>query len=377
MKKIICAVSVLLASLLLLCSCSLFESAICEHEWESATCETPQTCTKCGAVTGEALGHDFQVETSVDVTCTTDGSKTMKCSRCGQTKTEVIQAQGHQWTEATCTEPKTCSVCNITEGEPLGHIGDDVCRRCGEKLLPYHKAGMYLVGQDIAAGEYYVKAQSGSCYVEIASDTSGNLQSIIANENIQGFGYVTLQSGQYFTITNGLFIETESAPIAQRAAGVYSAGMYKIGRDIPAGEYYVYTYTDLCYLEVASSSSHRFKDIVCNETADTYTYITVREGEYLTVNRGVFVPIEDAKRPVPENGKLPSGTYKVGQDIPAGEYKIGSNNDRNAYFEIATDSRHVLSSIVQNGNFNGERYVTVEDGQYLTITNGYIVYSEQ
>ena len=27
----------------------------------------------------------------------------------------------HSWTEASCTEPKTCAVCGATEGEPLGH----------------------------------------------------------------------------------------------------------------------------------------------------------------------------------------------------------------------------------------------------------------
>ncbi len=33
-------------------------------------------------------------------------------------QTEVCD---HQWIEATCTEPKTCSICGITEGNPLGH----------------------------------------------------------------------------------------------------------------------------------------------------------------------------------------------------------------------------------------------------------------
>lgn len=27
----------------------------------------------------------------------------------------------HKWKEATCTEPKTCVYCGMTEGEPLGH----------------------------------------------------------------------------------------------------------------------------------------------------------------------------------------------------------------------------------------------------------------
>lgn len=81
----------------------------CKHEWAEATCTEPKTCTKCGETEGEALGHSW-----VDATCT----EPKTCSVCGATEGDPI---GHKWSEATCTEPKTCSVCGETEGEPLGH----------------------------------------------------------------------------------------------------------------------------------------------------------------------------------------------------------------------------------------------------------------
>ena len=31
------------------------------------------------------------------------------------------EAPGHIWTDATCNSPKTCSVCNITEGNRTAH----------------------------------------------------------------------------------------------------------------------------------------------------------------------------------------------------------------------------------------------------------------
>ena len=44
----------------------------------------------------------------------------------------------HEWTEATCTQPKTCALCGVTEGEALGHdwqeatcIAPKICARCG------------------------------------------------------------------------------------------------------------------------------------------------------------------------------------------------------------------------------------------------------
>ena len=88
----------------------------CQHEWAEATCTAPQTCTICGETEGEALGHKF-----ADATCTT--AKT--CSVCNATEGEAL---GHKFADATCTAAKTCSVCNATEGEALGHkFADATC----------------------------------------------------------------------------------------------------------------------------------------------------------------------------------------------------------------------------------------------------------
>jgi len=48
------------------------------------------------------------------------------------------QTDGHVWVGATCTMPKTCSVCGATEGEALGHAWEEnvcvkTCSRCGIK----------------------------------------------------------------------------------------------------------------------------------------------------------------------------------------------------------------------------------------------------
>lgn len=79
---------------------------------EEADCYTPKTCSKCEETEGEALGHD--------------------------------------WLDATCEEPETCDRCGETEGEALGHTeGEPVveldmaalkstetvaCTVCGEQL---------------------------------------------------------------------------------------------------------------------------------------------------------------------------------------------------------------------------------------------------
>ena len=81
----------------------------CDHQWIEANCVSPKTCSLCEKTEGEALGHTW-----VDATCT--APKT--CSVCAATEGEAL---GHTWVDATCTAPKTCSVCAATEGEALGH----------------------------------------------------------------------------------------------------------------------------------------------------------------------------------------------------------------------------------------------------------------
>ncbi|MFE9355443.1 hypothetical protein [Streptomyces olivaceoviridis] len=60
--------------------------------------------------------------------------------------------------------------------------------------------GEYLVGEDIAAGTYKTAGPEGAfgCYWERAKDASGEFGSIIANNNLEGPGRVTLNRGEYF-----------------------------------------------------------------------------------------------------------------------------------------------------------------------------------
>ncbi|MEU1913191.1 hypothetical protein [Streptomyces massasporeus] len=60
--------------------------------------------------------------------------------------------------------------------------------------------GEYLVGEDIKAGTYKTAGPDGGfgCYWQRAKDASGEFDSIIANNNLEGPGRVTLNKGEYF-----------------------------------------------------------------------------------------------------------------------------------------------------------------------------------
>lgn len=54
--------------------------------------------------------------------------------------------------------------------------------------------GLYLVGKDIKAGTYRAANESGSCYWERLSGTSGDFDDILANDNASGPVVVTIRS---------------------------------------------------------------------------------------------------------------------------------------------------------------------------------------
>lgn len=107
-----------------------------EHEWADASCLTPKTCSSCQETEGEALDHTW-----ADAICA--APKT--CTACDVTEGEALE---HTWADATCSAPKTCTACNATEGEALEHTWVDAtyqapktCSVCatteGEKLISY------------------------------------------------------------------------------------------------------------------------------------------------------------------------------------------------------------------------------------------------
>jgi len=146
------------------------------------------------------------------------------------------------------------------------------------------KAGTYKVGSEIPAGEYLVFSD-GMTYFESAKDSTGNLESIIFNDNLmsEAHSYVTLGEGEYFKLTGGKMYPVASAPSVIPKDGLYLDGMYKVGQDIPAGEYKVILNSSIGmgYLEVSSNSKHKLESIITNENVQADTYITVKDGQYL------------------------------------------------------------------------------------------------
>jgi hypothetical protein len=144
---------------------------------------------------------------------------------------------------------------------------------------------MYKVGTDITAGEYVIISDAlGTGYMQISSDSTGKLESIIANENIINRTIVTIKDGQYFEVKSGEIYLIDKAPKVEPKDNQLSSGMYKVGLDIQPGEYKVSAAgEDYAYIEVSSNSSHTLESIVSNDNFTGEKYITIKEGQYLKI----------------------------------------------------------------------------------------------
>ena len=76
--------------------------------------------------------HTWKEEVTKAPTCTEKGSKTYICSKCQKTKTEEVEATGHQNTELRGQKVASCGA--------AGYTGDTWCNDCGQKI----KAGSVI-----------------------------------------------------------------------------------------------------------------------------------------------------------------------------------------------------------------------------------------
>ncbi|NLW90966.1 MAG: hypothetical protein GXY34_05135 [Syntrophomonadaceae bacterium] len=157
---------------------------------------------------------------------------------------------------------------------------------------------------------------------------------------------------------------TVSTPV-DKPDNSFKSGMYKVGSDIPAGEYVLATNAG-GYFAVTSDSSGSFESILANDNFSNRSIVTVSDGQYLELKGCKAYPFAEAPAIDKSGGVLESGMYKVGIDIPAGEYKVESDG---GYIEVSSSSNHNLDSITTNDNFEGTKYITVSDGQYLKVNN--------
>ena len=154
---------------------------------------------------------------------------------------------------------------------------------------PYY-SGMYKVGTDLPAGEYLFTA-TGSYRAYVCASTDSNQDDIIENENFNGSFFMTVKDGQYLEASRCQFVLASEATVEINQDGSFGEGMYRVGIDIPAGEYKLTADSDTWgYWCIYNNTKTPF-DIVNNDNFDNSTYVTVRKGQYLQLSRCTAKPV--------------------------------------------------------------------------------------
>lgn len=142
----------------------------------------------------------------------------------------------------------------------------------------------------------------------------------------------------------------------------YKEGQYKVGKDIPSGEY-VFFSDGSGYFCVSSDANG--DNIIANDNFDYNSIMKIKKGDYLELSGCYAVPIKEAKIE-----KRKATMLKVGKHIKQGEYKIVCENGEEGYYCIYTDSRQ--QNIKSNDNFKKQSYVNVKNGEYLLLSRCHI-----
>lgn len=145
-------------------------------------------------------------------------------------------------------------------------------------------SGQYEVGTNLPAGEYVIYSNGGMGSFYLYSNNSGNMDSLINFDLFDDTRTIlTVQNGEYLTVNGTMYNYADAAPIFP-TNGVYSAGMYKVGTDIPAGQYQLGA--DLQFgggWTIYSNSTHEpGSEIGFGMFTGTHT-INVTTGEYVEI----------------------------------------------------------------------------------------------
>lgn len=232
----------------------------------------------------------------------------------------------------------------------------------------WYSEGSYTVGKDIPAGEYYVKINDGESYADIIRKESPNSDNYLLYENCDTFRFITVLDGEYFETVNCSFIASEYAPVYTPPENdIYHTGEYRVGTDIPAGDYYVTPEADsyYSYIYCDSDSLHDYNSTVFSYSIDgSYVYISIENGEYLCLDDAKAEPIERAPAVEPTDNKYYEGMYRIGIDIPAGAYFVAPiEGEESFYFEVMPSIRS--NECTFNEYLETFTYVVLEEGVFL------------
>lgn len=157
------------------------------------------------------------------------------------------------------------------------------------------------------------------------------------------------------------------------ADGWYAPGTYKVGVDIPAGEYYAQSVGGIeGFFKINSTKSFKDCQIKCWNNFNNSVYFTVDEGDSLTVNYADFIKAEDAPQAKVGEDQYAENSYKIGKDLPAGDYELLPVED-GAKYSVEKNSLHTSDSVIDESEITKRVNIKLIDGQYISFNNAVLI----
>jgi hypothetical protein len=193
---------------------------------------------------------------------------------CGPAKDSAAPAPGSGHTTGTATTAPAQKKADKPAAAPAGK----------PSAKPAFKGdGTFQVGSDIQPGTYRTSENSdGLCYWERSKDAKGEVDSILANDNVTGSSYVTIKK------TDKIFKSTDckdwypvtAAKTGAPKTGMAGDGMYKVGVDIQPGTYKsTGNADDSCYWERSKDALHGVDSITANDNVSGTGIVTIAAGD--------------------------------------------------------------------------------------------------
>jgi hypothetical protein len=135
--------------------------------------------------------------------------------------------------------------------------------------------GTWEVGRDIKPGTYRTREPAFFCYWARLKSFSGSLSSIIANDNLTGYGVVTIRSTDRGFETNGCPTWTKDLSQVTESRTRFGEGTFIVGTDLRPGTYRN-TGGEFCYWARLRDFRGQLSSIISNDLASRRTIVTIR-----------------------------------------------------------------------------------------------------
>lgn len=243
------------------------------------------------------------------------------------------------------------------------------------------KVTLSLTSKTLNIGENVTLTATVTVLVEGTDESVTWVSSKTDIASVDNNGKVTAIAAGKATVTATSVADTTKMASAEitvvdpNAPVVYkTAGTYKVGTDIEAGEYLLITdkqddgILSTAYYQVTATASAAVTsdDFLYNGNFYYRTYVRLESGQYLQFNSAKLYKLNNYPAVNKNAASWHSGQYKVGTDLDAGEYKLTVLED-NGFFQITRtpNAKIGTADYIDNDFFSGQQYVTLTAGDYL------------